>query len=456
MTFRDDFYWGASTCAYQIEGSPLADGKGLSIWDVFCRTEGHIRDGSSGDVACDHYRLYESDVALMAELGIKAYRFSISWARIMPDGRGKINPNGIDFYKRLLACLEKHGITPFVTLYHWDLPYELHKRGGWLNPEISDWFADYARAVVENLPEITNYITLNEPQVFLGCGYDEGRHAPGLKLPKSEQLQIGHNILLAHGKAVIAMRKAASHKLNIGIAMASSPPIPVNETAENIKACESVYANADKSSFIFTDAYWLDPIVFGSYPDGMAETCADIMPEIKDGDMKLIRQPIDFIGQNIYRGNYFDVDGSGCPVYVKAKPGAPRTAIYWDITQEALYWGARLCCERYHLPYFITEGGMSAHDVVSLDGKVHDPNRIDYLNRYLSGLLRASDEGYDVRGYFMWSLLDNFEWAEGHAERFGIIFTDFTTQQRIPKDSAYWYKSVIESNGEILQAILRS
>nr|WP_302598726.1 GH1 family beta-glucosidase [uncultured Cellulosilyticum sp.] len=448
MSFSKDFVWGAATASYQIEGAACEDGKGLNIWDVFCKEPGKVLHMHHGDIACDHYHSMEEDVKLMASLGLKAYRFSVSWSRILPNGTGEVCQAGIDFYNHLIDTLLKYGIIPYMTIYHWDLPYALHKKGGWLNDEIVNWFAEYATIISKNFSDRVKYfITFNEPQVFVGLGYQMGEHAPGYKLGNFELLQIGHNVLKAHGAASKALRENASSPISIGMAMASSPAIPISENEADILAAYRDYGRADLSNFIFTDSYWLDPVMFGHYPDEVIKTCGHLMPKLSDVDMKLIHQPLDFVGANIYSGHYIKADENGMPQGIPQKVGVPRTAIGWEITPDALYWGAKENYARYHIPYYITENGMSAHDTISLDGKVHDPNRIDYLHRYLHGLKRAASENIPVAGYFTWSLMDNFEWAKGYTERFGLIYVDYETQKRTFKDSAYWYQSVIETNG---------
>ena len=440
MSFRKDFVWGAATAAIQIEGAWNEDGKSPSIWDVFCTQPGTIFDGSDATVACDHYHRYKADVKLMSELGLKAYRFSIAWPRVIPDGNGKVNEKGLEFYSKLVDELLKYNITPYVTLFHWDLPYALHLKGGWMNPEISDWFEEYTRAVARKLGDrVKNFITFNEPSVFLGCGCMLGEHAPGLKYGTRDLLNMGYNVHLAHGKAVRALRELVPDA-KVGITLATMPAIPVSKADEE-KAYNS-YFNCDKNSFIWSDAYWVDPIVLGKYPAKLLKECKDIFPAIKKEDMKLISQKIDFLGQNIYQGKYVGE--------WSRQPGTPHTELGWDVYDKALEWGIKHFTKRYNLPMYITENGLSCHDWVSLDGKVHDPNRIDFLTRYLRGLKKAAESGCDVRGYFQWSFMDNFEWAKGYNPRFGMVFCDYATQKRIPKDSAYWYKEVIESNGEKL------
>lgn len=446
MSFGNDFVWGAATASYQIEGAAYEDGKSLSIWDVFSHTEGKIRDNSSGDTACDHYHRYKEDVRLMAELGLKAYRFSFSWNRILPDDGDKINPKGIAFYHALLDELEKYNIEPYATLYHWDLPYALHKKGGWLNDNISDRFEHYARVIAEHFGNrIKHFITINEPQVITGCGYQTGEHAPGYHLANKELLQIGHNILKAHGKATKILKEMIPD-VKVGFTIASTVTVPVSD--EDIEATKNTYFSSGKDNFVYADAYWMDPIVFGKYPDSILNECADILPEITKEDMEIISTPIDFLGLNIYFGLLKKASANGTTENVEWPVGQARTAIRWNLLPEAMYWGTRFHYERYHLPIYITENGMSAHDWVSLDGKVHDPNRIDFTHRYLRELKRSKKDGTDIRGYFHWSLMDNYEWSNGYTDRFGIIFVDYNTGERIIKDSGYWYRDVIASNGE--------
>ena len=440
MSFRNDFVWGAATAAFQIEGAWNEDGKSPSIWDTFCEQPGKIEDKSDGTVACDHYHRYKEDVKLMSELGLKAYRFSIAWARIIPDGTGKINEKGLEFYSNLVDELLKYNITPYVTLYHWDLPYSLYLKGGWLNSESPVWFEEFTRAIAKKLGDrVKNYITFNEPSVFMGCGCFLGEHAPGLKLGTRDLLHMGHNIHLAHGRAVKVLRELVPD-CNVGITLATMPAIPVSPKDE--QTAYDQYFSCPSEAFFWQDSYWADPIVFGKYPEELLKSCADIFPAFTDEDMKLISQPIDFLGQNIYQARYVGE--------YKRAPGTPHTEIGWDTFDSALEWGVKHFYRRWKLPIYITENGLSCHDWISLDGKVHDPNRIDFLHRYLRGLKNAAESGCDVRGYFQWSLMDNFEWAKGYNPRFGMIFCDYTSQKRIPKDSAYWYKEVIETNGENL------
>lgn len=322
MSFRKDFIWGAATAAYHIEGAFDEDGRGRSIWDEFTHTEGKIFDKSTGDIACDHYHRYKEDVRLMAELGIKAYRFSISWSRILPDGTGAVNKKGIDFYNDLINELLKYGIEPYVTLYHWDLPYALHLKGGWLSDDISDCFELYTTIVAENFGDrVKNFITFNEPQVFTGCGYSEGSHAPGYSLSDKELLRICHNVHKAHGKAVRALRKNV-RDVKIGFTMGTTPAVPMSDM--DIETARNLYFSCGKGHFLFSESFWLDPIVFGKYPDELMNAYGDILTEISDNDMKLISAPIDFIGLNIYTGNMIKTDENGFAERVPRPAGHPQ------------------------------------------------------------------------------------------------------------------------------------
>lgn len=440
MSLNKDFLWGAATASYQVEGAWNEDGKGLNIWDSFTHQDGKIEDKSTGDIACDHYHRYKEDVKLMSEMGLKSYRFSISWARILPEGTGTVNQKGIDFYNNLINELIKNNIVPFVTLYHWDLPYTLHLKGGWLNPESSSWFEEYTSVVAKYFGDrVKNFITFNEPSVFMGCGYMLGDHAPGIKFGNREMLQIGHNIHVAHGKAVKVLRQNVKD-VKVGITLATQPKIPVTPADE--KDAYDNYFYSGLGGFFWSVQYWMDPIMFGEYAPNLVKEAGDLFPSVTKEEMALINQKIDFLGLNIYEAQY---QGN----YTRPR-GTAHTELHWDTYPDALKWGLKLNYKRYGLPIFITENGLSCHDWKSLDGKVHDPNRIDFLHRYLKGLKAAAEDGVNVAGYFQWSFIDNFEWAKGYNPRFGMIFCDYETLERIPKDSAYWYKSVIESNGENL------
>lgn len=446
MGFRKDFYWGAATSSYQIEGGAFEDGKGLNIWDVFSREEGRIAGGCTGDEACDHYHRFRQDVALMKELGIKAYRFSLNWARILPNGTGKVNESGIRFYSDLIDTLLEAGIEPFVTLYHWELPYELYKKGGWMNRDMVRWFGDYAALAAERFSDRVKYFfTINEPQCFIGLGFLQGIHAPGLKAPVRDTLLMAHHVLMAHGEAVRQLREHARQDLQIGYAPTGSMSYPASERAEDIEAARSHLFGIPDSlrDWTWNVSWWSDPVFFGEYPEEGMRKLHAYLPEISREDMGLIAQPLDMYGQNIYNGNRIRMGEDGKPQIVPREQGAPRTAIDWPVTPECLYWGPKFLCERYHTPLYITENGVACSDAVSLDGKVHDPGRIDFMERYLGALRRCAEDGTDVRGYFYWSLMDNLEWNRGYDPRFGLVYVDYATQERIIKDSGYWYKTMI-------------
>ncbi|MCI9271229.1 MAG: beta-glucosidase [Dorea sp.] len=452
MAFRKDFAWGAATSAYQIEGAVREDGKGEDIWDIYTKEPGRIFGGHTGETACDHYHRYREDVRIMKEMGLKAYRFSINWSRVLPEGHGRVNEAGIAFYNALIDELLEHGIEPYITLYHWELPYELYKRGGWMNPRIVEWFGEYAKLAAERFSDrVTHYFTLNEPQCFVGLGFLTGEHAPGLKCPLKDTFEMAHNVLKAHGRAVQMLRQCGRRPLTIGYAPTASMCYPETEKPEDIEAARQMLfaLQPDDRNWTWNVSWWSDPVLTGHYPEEGLKRYEPYLPEITDADMALISELIDVYGQNIYNGRCIRMGENGMPEDVKRYEGFPKTAIDWPVTPKALYWGPKFLYERYQKPIYITENGLSCHDVISLDGKVHDPNRIDFLARYLRELKRAAGE-IDLRGYFQWSFLDNFEWAKGYSERFGMVYVDYRTGQRIPKDSAYWYRSVIQNNGEEL------
>ena len=451
MTFKKGFAWGAATASYQNEGGMNADGKGLSIWDVFTHEKGRVEDGTNGDLAADQYHLIEEDIALMKEMSMNAYRFSISWPRILPDGIGSVNEKGLDFYDRMTDKLLENGITPYITLFHWDLPYELFIRGGWLNPDMPKWFGEYAERVVSRLSDRVQYwITQNEPQCYIGTGMAGGLHAPGLKMNKKDYLLAAHHSLLAHGTAVQAIRANAKSEAVIGYAPAAWWLwSPLTEKKEDVEACRKQTFSAQKDQ-VGCSSWWMDPVFLGKYPKDGVESAGEYMPEIGPEDMKLISQPIDFLGINVYQTYYGKAAEDGSCITLDRKPGYAKTAYPWPVTPEALYWGPKFFSERYHTRIVVTENGLSNADWIHMDGKVHDPQRIDFTHRYLKQLKRAAAEGIDIAGYFHWTLTDNFEWATGYSNRFGLVYVDFETQKRTIKDSGYWYKKVIESNGEVI------
>ena len=440
LHFQKNFVWGAAAASYQIEGAAYEDGKGLSTWDMLCRQPGRIWHDHNGDVACDHYHRYKEDVALMKEMGLHAYRLSVSWPRVIPNGTGTVNAKGLEFYDKLVDELLGAGIEPWVTpLFHWDLPYELFCRGHWLNPDISHWFADYTRVLVDRLSDrVSNWMTLNEPQCFIGLGMQSGTHGPGLKLGVHEILRSAHNTLLSHGRAVQVLRAHAKQKPFIGWAPVGAVAFPATDSPADIEAARKVMFTAKRDGvFVWNTTWWADPVVFGKYPEDGLEGFGKAAPAYTEEEMKIISTPIDFYGVNIYTGDRIRAGANGEPEQVQNPPGSPATAIKWSVEPESLYWGPRFLYERYKLPVIITENGLSGADWVGLDGKCHDAHRIDFLRRYLLEYGRAIADGVDARGYFQWSIMDNFEWAEGYKERFGLIHVDYSTQKRTPKDSAH-------------------
>jgi beta-glucosidase len=457
LGFSGDFLWGVATSAFQIEGAVNEDGRKPSIWDTFTHQQGNIYENQNADIACDHYHLFHRDVAMMKELGIKAYRFSISWSRVLPDGVGKVNQKGIQFYHELIEDLLSAGIEPVLTLYHWDLPQVLYNRGGWLNPESAEWFEEYTRVIAENYGNhIKYYITFNEPNCFLGVAHMAGVHAPGTKLPVRDILQMSHHVLLAHGRAVKVLRSIAGPQCKIGFAPTGPMHYPKSSDPDDVEAArKAVFSIEESIKFKALNLrMWYDPIFLGKYPDEALALYGDQMPRTEPGDMELISQPVDFIGQNIYNGHMVQADESSCGFSFVERPFShPRVMNNWPVTPESLYWGPKFLYERYGKPIMITENGLPMHDMISLDGKVHDPLRIDGLTRYLSYLKRVVDDGIPVAGYFLWSLMDNFEWALGYPMRFGLIYVNYDTQERIYKDSAQWYREVIQHNGDNLPIV---
>lgn len=450
MSFPTDFVWGAAAAAFQIEGTTPACPRGDSVWDAFCATPGKVYQNHHGKRACMHITRWREDVALMRELGLKAYRLSIAWPRILPEGVGKVNEAGLKFYDDLIDALLNAGIEPYITLFHWDLPLKLHQRGAWMNPDIVQWFADYTKIVVDRYSDrVKHWITLNEPQCFILLGHQTGVHAPGLQLPESDILQIGHHALLAHGRSVQVIREHAKQPARVGLAPVATVSIPATERKVDIEAAQrSTYDGAVES--LFNTTWWLDPVYRGRYPEEAVKKRLPDMPKVTAADMKLISEPVDFCAYNLYQAGVVRAGAEGKPEAVPYPEGHPVTAMEWPVTPPGLYWASRFFHERYQSPLLITENGLSCHDWVSLDGKVHDPNRIDFLTRYLSFAKRACDEGIPLEGYFHWSILDNFEWAEGYKDRFGLIYVDYETGKRTPKDSYDWYRRTIETNGREL------
>ena len=444
IEFPADFLWGTATSAYQVEGSPLADGAGPSIWHRFSHTPDRVNDGETGDVACDHYRRYADDVVLMRSLGITAYRFSISWSRVMPRGRGAVNPAGVDFYDRLVDLLLSNGIEPMVTLYHWDLPAALDDLGGWLNPEAPKWFAEYAAVMFRKLDgRVKLWTTLNEPWVSADAGYLHGVHAPGHRSPFEAPIA-SHRLLLAHAEAVRTYRDEGRHR--IGLVVNLEPKYPASSDAGDLAA--TVRADA------YMNRQYLDPVFLGRYPQELAEVFGEAWPRWPADDLALIRQPIDFIGVNYYTRAVTRFEPRAWPLRAAAVPQkrTTHTETGWEVFAPGLTSVLTWVKERYgNPPVYVTENGAAFFDPPTLDGdRLADPLRVDYLRRHLTAVHAAIEHGVDLRGYFVWSLLDNFEWSHGYSKRFGIVHVDFETQTRTPKDSARFYAEVIASNGRVL------
>jgi beta-glucosidase len=450
IQFPDEFLWGTATSAYQVEGSPLADGAGASIWHRFAHTPGRVADGSTGDLACDHYRRYLDDVALMHSLGTNAYRFSVAWGRVMPRGRHPVNPPGLDFYERLVDALLARGIEPMVTLYHWDLPAALDDRGGWLNPDIAGWFAEYAAVVFRRLNDrVKLWTTINEPWVITDGGYLHGTLAPGHR-SHFETPIASHHLLRAHAEAVKAYRAEGRHR--IGVVVNLEPKYPASADPADQAATMRAHT--------YMNRQYLDPLLLGRYPDGIEEIFGEAWPRWAADDLALIRQPIDFLGVNYYTRGLTRFDPHAWPLRAapERRPRATYTETGWEVFAPGLTDVLVWVKERYgDLPIYVTENGAAFFDPPCLEtDRLADPLRVDYLRRHLGALHASLERGVDVRGYFVWSLLDNFEWAHGYTKRFGLVHVDFDTQRRTPKDSALFYASVIASKGRAANDPARS
>ena len=443
--FPAGFLWGCATSAYQIEGSPLADGAGASIWQRFGQTPGRITGGDTGDIACDHYRRMKDDVALMRDMGLTAYRFSLAWGRVMPDGRGRVNPAGLGFYERLVDELLAAGITPMATLYHWDLPVALDDRGGWLNPDVADWFADYASVVYQALDDrVKLWATINEPWVVADGGYMHGVLAPGHR-NANEAAIAAHNLMRAHASGVRAYRAVGRHQIGL----------VVNIEPKHLAADASP---ADRHASVLADAYmnrqYLDPAIKGTYPAELREVFGAAWPDWPADEVAALKVPIDFLGLNYYTRAVVKHDPTGWPVPVVPvkQKGGIYTETGWELHPQSLTDTLVWMHENYGgLPLYVTENGAAFYDPPSaVNGRIDDPLRVHYLQTHLQAVRTAIDQGADVRGYCAWSLLDNLEWAHGYSKRFGLIHVDFETLQRTPKASAKYYAEVIASHGQSL------
>lgn len=441
LVFPENWVWGAATAAYQIEGAVREGGRGLSIWDVYSHTPGKVANGDTGDIACDHFHRYPEDIALMRELGLGGYRFSISWPRIFPTGAGRPNAEGLDFYRRLVERLHDAGITPFVTLYHWDLPQPLQDRGGWTNRDTARRFGELAHTVAAALGDgVHHWVTINEPWVAGFLGHLLGLHAPGTR-DLTTALAATHTLLLAHGEAMIALRAEMREGDEAGIALNLAPCVPASDSNADLEAAYRVDG--------FTNRWFLDALYRGHYPDDMVQIYGDAMPEILPGDMDLIARPTDLLAVNYYTRSVVAYDATDPLLRAKriVPPGAPVTAMGWEVYPEGLYD----ILARVHADYapprlLVTENGAAYEDVL-VEGTVDDPLRERYLHEHLIQAHRAVSDGVPLGGYFVWSLLDNFEWAWGYGMRFGLIYVDYATQERIIKRSGHWYATVTREHG---------
>ena len=448
--FPKEFVWGAATAAYQIEGGATEGGKGLSIWDVFSHTPGCTYRGETGDVACDSYHRWKEDLALLQSMHLKAYRFSVAWTRIAPNGGTDWNEEGFAYYDTLVDALLEAGIEPYVTLYHWDLPQALEEKGGWRSEETARAFASYAAKMAEHFKgRVHQWFTFNEPACIVKMGYGTGEHAPGLKLPLEGQFTCWRNVIYAHCLAAQELRHADPEN-KVGFVSTGRICYPVSEAKTDVDAARVLTFACPDDDWAFTHIMALDPVCLGRWPEPdicgprLAASIAAVPQYINDA---LPLGKPDMVGLNIYNAAPAQMGENG-PSYVERPAGYAHTAMNWPVEPECLNWGPRQMQERYGLPMFITENGLSCTDKVYRDGKVHDADRIDFLARYLEKLSEGIHAGADVRGYFHWSLLDNYEWHSGYRERFGLVYVDYATGQRIPKDSAFWYGEVAATNGQ--------
>ena len=435
--FPPDFVWGAASSAYQIEGATHTDGRGESIWDRFCRVPGAVKDGDNGDIACDHYHLWPQDIALLHDLGLNAYRFSIAWPRILPQGRGRVNPAGLDFYSRLVDGMLAAGLAPYATLYHWDLPQVLQDEGGWQNRQTAYAFAEYADVVARHLGDrVASWATLNEPWCSSYLSYWIGEHAPGVHNDLPATFQVIHHLLLGHGLAVPALR-AAAPRASVGIVLNPSVVHP----ATSSEADQAVARLQDGLS----NRIFLDPLCTGRYPaDVLSAVGADLLP-VQPGDLETIAAPLDFLGVNYYTRQIVCHDPAA-PMEIGGM--LPAEAEYTDMGWEVYPDGLRELLERLHTDYpfpayYVTENGAATPDELTADGHVHDTQRVAYLDSHLAACATAIAHGVPLKGYFAWSVMDNFEWAYGYGKRFGIVYVDYATQARLWKDSAHWYQHFI-------------
>ena len=440
-SFPADFTWGVATAAPQIEGAAFADGKGESIWDRFARIPGKVHGGDTLDVACEHYTRFREDFALMRELGIKNYRLSLAWPRIFPNGDGALNQAGLDFYHRLFDAMAENGITPWVTMFHWDLPQALEDRGGWASRVTVDAFATYADTIVKAFAgKVKHWITLNEIRCFTLLAYGFGGKAPGRKLSAAELNQTYHHALLCHGHGVRAVRQFGGAGAQVGLTDNSDICFPVSETEADIAAAKAWYAQRNE--------HLLGAIYGGGYSDAYLKRCGADAPKVQAGDFDLISAPTDFLGLNLYTGTFVRAGADGQPQELALPPAYPKADSPWlHLAPQVMYWGTRLAQETYGVKaIYITENGCGYNDEPVVNGEVLDLHRREYLRNHLRELERAIRDGVRVRGYFVWSFMDNYEWEDGYERRFGIVHVDFATQKRTPKLSARYYSQVIREN----------
>ena len=447
MAFVKDFVWGAATSAIQIEGFPTADGGGESVWDVFCRKDGAAAFGDDARIACDSYHRYGEDIAILKKLGIRHYRFSTSWARIDPLGDGHFNAAGLAYYDRVVDCCLENGIIPWLTLHHWELPQALEEKGGWLIRQTAEAFARYAAMMAEHFRgRVKNYITLNEPECVLGLGHGQGIHAPGHRYEMEALFSCWKHMMIAHGLAGRAIRKADPEAV---IGLVSTGRLCYPKTPEDAEtAREETFALYD-GDWTFTHNLVQDPACLGTLNTTPGTKLHELASEVTKEEWDTMHFPPDFVGMNVYNGSEVTAAQSRDDKYVARYAGFPRTALKWPVTPQIMGDSLRYVQERYHLPIYITECGLSCCDWVHMDGKVHDPDRIDFLHRYLK-VMRDNAEKSGVRGFFQWSLMDNFEWHSGYTERFGMVYVDYPTGERILKDSALWYSETAKTNGDML------
>jgi beta-glucosidase len=440
LQYPEGFLWGCATASYQVEGGAKDGGRGPSLWDVFSHTPGKTHEGDTGDVADDSYHLYKEDVRLLKNLGVQTYRMSMSWSRIFPEGKGKVNQTGVDYYSKVVDELLANNITPYITLFHWDTPAALP--GGWQNRDTSKAFADYAAFITKKLGDrVKHWMTTNEFVCFTDLGYKVGQFAPGLKLPDAQANQVRHHGILAHGLAVQAIRANTPSGTQVGLAENATVYVPIMETKEHIEAAQKATR--------FGNAPFLTALMEGKYMDLYLEREGANAPKVEAGDFKAISSPLDFVGINVYTPFFVRADDSKQGYAEVPYPTSqPKMASPWILlAPECLYWAVRNIVDLWKIPaLFITENGCSSDDVINSAGRIDDIDRVMYLRNHITHLHRAVTEGYPVKGYFLWSLVDNFEWADGYSKRFGIHYVDFKTLKRTPKLSAEWYREVIARN----------